>query len=158
MKTSLIILLSLLVTKLNCQELSSNKSIYVEIGGSAGVGSVNYENIFNTKGKVDFLYRIGVSGFPIDKNNGFVVVLPTTFGALMGNGNNKIEFGIGQGLSITTKGKIYSLATPIIGYRYQKAQNPLFFRVSYTPLISYILDFQYQNWAGVSIGYNLNFK
>lgn len=148
----------LLSTEVYCQEIVNKRSIYLEFGGSAGIGSFNYENIFTEKEKVNLLFRIGVSGFPIDKNNGFVFVVPTIFGALIGKSNNKIELGIGQALSFTTKGRIFSLATPIIGYRYQNMKKQLFFRVTYTPLISYILDIQYQHWAGVSIGYNLNFK
>ncbi len=159
MKTTIIFLFFLtLSTVVFSQNFDNNKSIYLEFGGSAGIGSFNYENIFAEKGKTNLLYRIGVSGFPIDKNNGFVFVVPTIFGALIGQSNNKIELGIGQTLSFTTKGKIFSLATPIIGYRYQNMNKQLFFRITYTPLISYILDLQYQHWAGVSIGYNLNFK
>ena len=158
MKSIPIILFLMLAANLYCQDFSSKKSIYLELGGSAGIGSINYEHVFRQKGKFDLLYRVGMSGFPIDKNNGFVFVVPTTLGALVGAGNNKFEAGIGQGLSITTKGKVFSLVTPIIGYRYQNRNKRVYFRVLYTPLISYILDFQYQNWAGISIGYSLNFK
>ena len=84
--------------------------------------------------------------------------MPGNFGVLIGQGNHKIEFGIGQGLSLTSKGRFFALATPVVGYRYQSIEKRFFFRVTYTPLISYILDFQYQNWVGVSIGYNIKFK
>ena len=156
MKITFIILSLLLTIKIYCQEFTNKKSVIFEIGGSAGVGSINYENIFNKKGQFDLLWRVGITGFPIDKNNGFVLVIPATFGTLIGQGNNKLELEIGQGFSITTKGKIFALTTPIIGYRYQNTRKRFFFRITYTPLISYIFDFQYQNWAGVSIGYKLN--
>ena len=158
MKATFVILLLLITTELYCQKFVKKESVILEIGGSAGVGSINYESVFSKKGKANLLWRAGVSGLPIDKNNGFVFIILTTFGTLIGQGNNKLELGIGQGLSVTSKGKISSLATPIIGYRYQNAKKRLFFRITYTPLISYILDFQYQNWAGVSLGYNLSFK
>lgn len=158
MKVILTILVLIFSTQIYCQEFTNKKSLYLEIGGSAGIGSVNYENIFSEKGKINFLWRVGLSGLPIDKNNGFVVVIPATFGILFGQGSNKIELGIGQGVSITTKGNIFALTTPIIGYRYQNLTKRFFFRITYTPLISYIIDYQYQNWAGVSIGYNLNFN
>ncbi len=158
MKITIVIISLLLTTKIFCQEFTNKESVILEIGGSARFGSANYENIFSKKGQFDLLWRVGISGFPIDKNNGFVMVIPAIFGSLIGQGNNKLELGIGQGISITTKGKIFALATPIIGYRYQNTRKRFFFRITYTPLISYIFDFQYQSWAGVSIGYNFNIK
>ncbi len=158
MKIILIFLVLFLTTQVYCQDRMNKKSIYIEAGGSAGLGSINYESIFKNKGHFDLLWRIGISGFPIDKNNGFTFVIPVTFGALIGKGNHKLELGIGQGLSLTTRGKLFALTTPILGYRYQNSAKRFFFRITYTPLISYILDVQYQNWAGVSLGYNLNFK
>ncbi|NOZ48019.1 MAG: hypothetical protein GXO79_14765 [Chlorobi bacterium] len=156
MKVKLTIFILILATQAFCQEFVQKKSVYIELGGSAGFGSVNYENIFNKNGKIDLLWRIGISGFPIDKNAGFVFIIPTTISGLIGKKNHKIELGIGQGISMSTKGRFFSLTTPVIGYRYQNAGKRFFYRVSYTPLISYILDFQYQNWLGISIGYNLN--
>ncbi len=158
MKIIVIILTLLLTTEIYCQDFINKKSVILEIAGSAGVGSINFENVFARKGQANLLWRVGISGFPIDKNNGFVFVLPATIGALIGQGSNKLELGIGQGVSLTTKGRLFALATPIIGYRHQNINKRYFFRITYTPLVSYILDFQYQNWAGVSIGYNLNFK
>ncbi len=151
-----IILILIFSTQLYSQELVPQKSIYIEFGGSAGLGSINYENIFSKKRKIDFLWRIGISGFPIDKNGGFVFVIPASFGGLIGGERHKFEFGLGQGLSFTTKGRLFILATPIFGYRFKLKKKPFYFRISYTPLISYIIDFQFQNWIGFSIAYNIN--
>jgi hypothetical protein len=61
--------------------------------------------------------------------------------------------GFGQGITLTTKGNFFILATPSIGYRFAASNSPWFYRFTYTPLVSYLIDFQYQNWAGISIGY-----
>jgi hypothetical protein len=103
-------------------------------------------------------WRAGLSGFNIDKNAGFVVHIPISFTALYGPGNHKLEMGLGQAISFTTRGKFFAITIPSLGYRFQNRNKRFFYRVTYTPLISYIVDFQYQNWAGISIGYNLKSK
>jgi hypothetical protein len=76
--------------------------------------------------------------------------------SLIGRNSHKLELGIGQGITITTKGSFFPLTTPVIGYRYQRESKKWFYRVSYTPLISYLVDFQIQQWAGISVGYSFN--
>ncbi|HYG51234.1 MAG TPA: hypothetical protein VD905_10045, partial [Flavobacteriales bacterium] len=66
--------------------------------------------------------------------------------------------GIGQGITITTKGSFFARATGLLGYRYQPPGKKWFYRVSYTPIVSYLVDFQYTHWAGLSLGYMLNKK
>ena len=78
--------------------------------------------------------------------------------SLIGKHSHKLELGIGQGLTVTTKGSFFLLTIPTIGYRYQNETKNMFYRVTYTPLISYLFDFQMQQWAGISIGYTLNNK
>jgi hypothetical protein len=50
------------------------------------------------------------------------------------------------------------LTTLAVGYRYQHPDKKFFYRVTYTPLVSYLVDFQMQQWAGVSIGYTFKSK
>ena len=69
-----------------------------------------------------------------------------------------MEFGLGQGITITTKGNIFALTTAAVGYRYQPITKNWFYRVTYTPLISYIIDIQFQHWGGIGIGYTFNKK
>lgn len=139
-------------------EIAHRKSIYFELAGSGGVGSVNFEKLFIRKSSSEFTWRAGLSFAPIDKNNGFGIVFPLMVNSLIGNTPHKLELGIGQGLTVTTKGGLFALTTFAMGYRYQSATQKWFYRVTYTPLISYIVDFQIQQWAGISIGYNFNNK
>ena len=66
--------------------------------------------------------------------------------------------GLGQGITITTKGQPFILGTALVGYRYQHKDKNWFYRASYTPLISYLVNCQIQQWAGLSIGYTIKTK
>ena len=76
--------------------------------------------------------------------------------SIIGKNSHKLELGLGQGITITTKGHFFALTTASVGYRYQSETKKWFYRVTYTPLISYIIDFQVQQLAGISIGYTFN--
>ena len=128
-------------------------SIFVEFAGSGGLGSVNFERQFYHSDITALNYRIGLSFAPIDRNNGTAIVFPVLLNGLIGRSAHKIELGVGQGLTITTKGNLFALTTACVGYRFQTDTKHWFYRLSYTPLISYLVDFQIQHWAGVSIGY-----
>lgn len=134
------------------------KSVYFELAGSGGIGSFNYEKIFLKKEKTEFTWRAGLSFAPIDRNNGTGVIFPLMINSVTGKNAHKLELGIGQGITVTTKGNFFALAIAAIGYRYQPENKKIFYRVTYTPLISYIVDFQVQQWAGLSIGYTFNHK
>ena len=134
------------------------KSVFFELAGSGGFGSFNYEKHFCKKNNTEFTWRIGLSIAPIDKNNGFGLVFPLIINSIIGKNSHKLEFGLGQGITITTKGSFFALTTITVGYRYQPETKNWFYRVMYTPLISYIVDFQIQQWAGISIGYTFNNK
>ena len=135
-----------------------NRYAFFELGGSGGFGSFNFEKCFLQKGNIDFTFRSGISFTPIDRNNGVGIIFPLLVNMQVGNGSNKLEVGVGQGITITTKGNFFFLMPALIGWRYQKPDKRIFYRVSYTPLISYLFDFQYQHFAGLSIGYTLKEK
>ena len=105
-----------------------------------------------------FIWRAGLSFSPVDRNNGNAIIFPLMINSLIGKSKNKIEFGIGQGISFTTKGSFFALALADIGYRRQNPDKRFFYRITYTPLISYIVDLQVQLWFGLSIGYNIRKK
>jgi hypothetical protein len=152
--TTLLLLLTLSVSILFGQEdFHKRKSIFIEIAGSGGIGSINYENHFHKKGITEFTWRIGFSLAPIDKNNGTAIIFPAMINSLIGKKMHKLELGLGQGFTITTKGNPFAITIASIGYRYQSENKKWFYKVAYTPLISYLVDFQVQHWAGVSFGY-----
>ncbi len=132
------------------------RSIYFEVGGSGGLGSLNYEaSILKSLSseKINYTWRAGLSFAPIDKNNGTGIVFPIMINSLIGASNHRLEIGVGQGFTVTTRGSFFTMTTAVIGYRFDAKNNPLFFRATYTPLISYLIDFQVQQWGGLSIGY-----
>ncbi len=139
-------------------ETSKKKSICFELAGSGGIASINFEKEFLIKPKSTFVWRTGLSFAPIDKNNGTGIVFPLMVHWLKGENNHKLDIGIGQGVTITTRGSFFALTTASIGYRYQNPSKKWFYRVAYTPLIYYLIDFQVQHWGGISIGYTLNNK
>ena len=130
-----------------------SQRVYFELGGSSGLASFNYEKDFYQHDWLCLGWSVGLSGFPIDKNNGIVFVIPTLLHCEIGAQPNKLEFGIGQALSVTTKASGFSMLTPFVGYRYHNPQSRWMYRVTYTPIVSYLLQFQYQHWMGLSVGY-----
>ncbi|MFI5171538.1 MAG: hypothetical protein ACHQFW_04065 [Chitinophagales bacterium] len=134
------------------------KSVFLEIAGSGGLGSVNFEKLFCEKNNTEFTWRTGLSIAPIDKNNGTGIVFPLMVHSITGKGAHKLEFGLGQGITITTKGSFFAMTTASVGYRYAPEKKNWFYRATYTPLISYLVDFQIQQWGGLSVGYTFNNK
>lgn len=139
-------------------DLNKRKSVFLEIAGSGGLGSINYESQFYKKGMTEFTWRLGLSLAPIDKNNGTAIIFPVMINSLIGKERHKIELGLGQGFTITTKGSLFALTVASIGYRYQAENKNWFYKIAYTPLISYLVDFQVQQWGGISIGHTFNNK
>jgi len=129
------------------------QSVFFELAGSGGLASLNYERSLFQKKRMDFTLRAGLSLAPVDKNNGTAIVFPIMFNGLFGENAHKLEVGLGQGVSITTKGSFFLLTTAALGYRFYTPSNRWFYRATYTPLISYFFDFQVQHWGGISIGY-----
>ena len=160
MKQAILIILLSFISDITFGQtaLEKRKSAYFEMAGSGGFGSINYEKVFHKKNNTEFTWRAGFGLAPIDKNNGTGLVFPLMINSIIGQSAHKMEFGLGQGFTITTKGQPFALTTALIGYRYQPGIKNWFYRVTYTPLLSYLVDFQVQQWAGISIGYTLNNK
>jgi hypothetical protein len=133
--------------------LNQERDIYIELGGSGGLGSINYEKkigVFGGQGTIS--YSAGFSLTPIDKNNGTVLIFPLLFHTMIGQAH-KAEFAMGQSFSITTKGQFF-LKTPLfLGYLYHKEDKPFLFRAGYSPIINNITQLSVQHWGGLSFGY-----
>ncbi|MBK7442392.1 MAG: hypothetical protein IPL12_19115 [Bacteroidetes bacterium] len=127
-----------------------------ELAGSGGLGSFNYEKTFADKPNFDFNWRVGFSVAPIDKNNGAALVFPVMVHTVAGNGNFKPDLGIGQTLSVTTKGHLFFMLPASAGCRFQPENKNYYLRLSYTPIISYLIDFQIQHWGGFTYAYTFN--
>ena len=138
------------------QNFPPAKTIFLELGGSAGAASLNYDRVFFYRSFYALSYRGGFSLLPTPAGNsgrqtGFI--FPFLFTALSGEKNHHAEIGFGQTVYFSTALKGFARAALDIGYRFQKPGGGIFFRAAYTPLVSYLYEVQYENWFGVSIGY-----
>lgn len=129
--------------------------LHAEIGGNGGLGSLSYEKEFREKEKLALAWKLGFSLAPVDRNNGTGLVFPLMLQVKTGKKSHHLEAGLGQGITVTTKLAWFVRGTALLGYRYENPQKHWVYRVSYTPLVSYLVDFQYQHWAGISIGYRI---
>ncbi len=132
------------------------KSVFLEVGGNAYYGSINYEAIFGTNKHHAFAFRIGVGGYPVTNTTDFVVGVPVAFNFITGRRSSFLDLSLGQTLTVNTNAEFEPITTAGIGYRYQKSKSPLFFRLAYTPLINYIGGMEYKHWAGLTIGFTFN--
>lgn len=165
------LLLFLVVIGLRQSVTAQNKGVFLELGGSGGLGSMNYEKWIPLKPHrhtglyghdcpepyLRYTLRGGIGLTPVDKNNGWVVVLPLMANIVYGQeaDRHRIEIGAGIAPSFTTKGNWYIKSPLFLGYRWQPNDKRMFIRAGYTPIVGWLVDFQWQHWAGISIGYNL---
>lgn len=151
-------LLITVIAATNSTAQSTQKPYYFsfEIGGSGGLGSLNMERTFREKANCSFLWRAGLSYTPIDKNNGGSIIFPLMIHGLVGQKAHKLDLGIGQGISITTRGQFFVRTPIVVGYRFQPVDKSYYLRIAYTPLVSYLIDFQLQHWGGITFGYTFH--
>ncbi|MDX1350631.1 MAG: hypothetical protein R3279_10310 [Putridiphycobacter sp.] len=157
-KFSFLCFLSCLFAFTNAGFAQQGKYISVELAGSGGFGSFNYEHPILCKQTVTLNMRYGFSMAPIDKQNGTNLIFPILLHGLIGRRAHQLDLAIGQAISITTKGSFFLSAPLACGYRYQPANKRFFIRLSYTPILSYLIDVQWQHWAGITYGFKLNQK
>lgn len=150
---------------------AQNRNLFLELGGSGGLGSLNYEKWIPLKPHkhtgfyghecpdpiLRYTLRGGIGLTPVDKDNGWVIVLPLMANIVFGQESmeHRIEIGAGVAPSFTTKGNWFIKSPLFLGYRYQPNEKPFFIRAGYTPIIGWLVDYNWQHWAGISIGYKL---
>lgn len=134
-----------------------NGAVSFEALGVGGFGSFSYSKEFKRWDKLGLEYRVGLSFTPIDKNNGDGIIIPGLLHATYGNGKHMADFGIGQTLTVTTRLSLFLRMPLSFGYRLQ-TDGPWFYRIAYTPLISYIYNAQWEHWGGFTVGFNLGKK
>ncbi len=132
-----------------------NMYLSLELAGIGGLGSINIEKNFLQINKLNLGWRAGFSLAPIDSNNGTALIFPVMLQAKWGGPVHSLEFSAGQALTVTTKGSVFILMPLSLGYRLEPAGKNYFLRVAYTPLVSWLLDWQWQHWGGISFGYRI---
>ena len=147
-----ILITSLLGMRLSAQAV---RHLSLELGGVGGLGAVSYEREVLRKDAFRLDMRFGFSFIPIDANNGYSFIFPVLAHGILGKSKHQLDVGIGQGFTLTTKGKFFVVMPASIGYRLSLLKGKIYLRAAYTPLISYLLDFQWQHWAGLTFGFRL---
>ena len=148
------------------QEVARN-ALYVELGGSGGVASMNYERRISAA-----RLRIGAAQWSVDDLLGggseSYLIIPLTVSSVRGSGRHHLETGGGVGfgrysqtssLDDTKSSDSFVTLSGIIGYRFQKPGSGFLFRAVFTPM--YGLGDEDVAWpqrgfyplAGISFGY-----
>jgi hypothetical protein len=133
--------LTTLPQRLAAQAVAENAA-YLELGGSAGLFSVNYERRISAA-----RLRVGIAQWTVADLFGIgsdsYTVLPITVSSVRGDGKHHLESGggISLGLSTMTDGfdgsktsNTFTTLTAIAGYRYQKPGSGFLFRAVLTPM------------------------
>ena len=155
------IILFLLVIVLSCPVFSQSNpnSLYIEIFGSGGLYSINYDRLFTE----NFGARIGFMYFAADWFIFFsdveMFLIPTTLNYLVGTGKHKFELGAGPIFVFGSAGFFGS--DPVsgsgvgwigtIGYRYQQNDGGFMWRIGFTPAL---LAGEFHPSGGISLGYS----
>ena len=138
-------------------------SLYIEMGGTGGLGSINYENNILLKKKIALGFRGGFSTVHLrDYTRTFNpdLIFPLAIQFFYGS-KHKFVLGTGQTISYIpvadlTKPSIHTRTvdfstTFTAGYRFEHQKSGIFFGCGYTPIIE--KNKHYNHWGGVSVGY-----
>ena len=154
-------LLTLLVCALSCPAFSQSKpnSLYIEIFGSGGLYSFNYDRTFsdNIGARIGFMY-FAAEWFAFFSDVEMFLI-PTTMNFFVGTGKHKLELGAGPVIVFGSVGLFGSDPvtgsgvgwTGTIGYRYQKDDGGFMWRIGFTPLL---LGGEFQPSGGISLGFS----
>lgn len=147
------------LTLLSFQSFGQNHNyLSFELAGSGGVGSLNFEHAFYKKEKLELDYRIGFSAAPIDKNNGVALIFPLMVHGIYGSTAHKLDVGIGVAFTVTTRLSLFMKSPVSIGYRFEPVDKNYYLRLAYTPIVGYLVDFNWQHWGGFTYGYKFTKK
>ena len=143
-------------------EIIGKKNLmFLELGGAAGYGSVNYELLVKKLQKMKLSARVGLSSHKFrDFQNEFNpdIIVPISINTYYGN-NHHIEFGLGQVFtSIIYADKVNyeparrnNLSTNFsIGYRFQKEVPGTICKIAYSPIIQNNSIFTH--WFSIAVG------
>ena len=135
--------------------------IYLELGGAAGYGSINYELLVKKIKKMKLSARVGLSSYKLkDFQNEFNpdIIVPISINTYYGY-NHHIEFGLGQVFtSIIYLDKVNfepsrrnNFSTNLsIGYRFQKEVPGTICKIAYSPIIQN--NSLLTHWFSVAVG------
>ena len=144
----------------------SKNSIYLEVFGIAGLYSVNYDRIIKITERSLLAGRIGVSYYNDNNSKTEYLIFPLELTTLRRkNKRHHLEYGFGVVLFLVddsySEQYAFIMGSLRLGYRYQKPEGGLLFRIGFTPIIPIAVlqpgsefDQKIVPWGGISIGYS----
>jgi hypothetical protein len=163
--STLLFLLIISFTQLLFGQLNESfpsNSVYLEIGGIGGFGSVNYERKILEKQSYRLNTRAGISTYHLKDFSGKFnpdLIIPLGVNAVFGE-KHGLELGLNQIIASVILTNLDNFmpyrsttlnASAAIGYRYQKSETGILIRVLYSPI--YERYSYFNHWAGISLGY-----
>ncbi|MDR0437953.1 MAG: hypothetical protein LBH22_06595 [Bacteroidales bacterium] len=156
-------LVLLLCNKAGAQDVPYKHLIFLEAGGLAGIGSVNYQYDMSLSNDFSLGFRGGfgtvhLKDYRLKFNPD--LIFPFSIQVLYGK-IHRAEMGVGQTISnfqtanlrrnpIHTRTTNFN-TTFTLGYRFDHHKMRLFYRIAYTPYIE--KNKHYKHWGAISIGY-----
>lgn len=165
------------------KDVLERNTIYAEAFGQGFCYSINYDRLIETEKRFMHSATVGVVFVPqsMQFGDGTYVGMPFSYNWLLGKKSHHVEFGIGlTALFVNpnshTVSDFYTYLTPKLGYRFQRPNGGVFFRVTATPMIDLLnvstakmgkeksrnfnsfnnvvgLGYALFPWPGLSIGY-----
>lgn len=142
----------------------SSQSVSIQVGGPAGLGSVNYERIILRGKSAGITIRAGISSNHLRDFENKVnpdIILPILLNGFLGE-RHKLELGIGPAFSsvvsyhssIHQKSRKTQFSTVFqAGYRFQPRISRFYMGIYYSPIYEY--NARFRHWGALSVGYNL---
>lgn len=150
------------------QVRDAKNAVYLDIMGTGGWYSLNYERSMYSADKLHLGISGGVSANHFKDFTGKFNPdwsFPVSLNAFYGR-NHHAEFGIGSTfVSVVRANQDYDPEralninmTMTLGYRYQRPEGGFLFRAAYTPIIPVYREYTerggFKNWFSVSFGYS----
>lgn len=152
--SSVIIILSISCWSMLLSAQTSSKSVFLELGGSGFLYSVNYDMRL-TQNDTGLGFRAGIGGIPDINNGDYYIAAPFQINYLFGKNGSYLELGVGatflkvEGIDDDLEGKDL-IGSMSIMFRRQPPTGGFTWRIGYTPLFANSGGLPY--WIGGSVG------
>jgi hypothetical protein len=185
-QTTLVLVLAISMLHCHAQKALNNieiqrNTLFLELGGNGGFYSLNYDRQVKASDTWRLAGRVGIMYVnTFTDQNRHLAGVPIEFSYLKGTKNNFFEIGLGvtgtydQYYSFDPKvpirdSKVQDLAMMAVvrvGYRHQKREGGLFYKLGFTPLAGVVFDLRKNTnihtpenfaypWIGAAIGWTL---
>ena len=167
-RVALLVCFTFFLSESTVAQTDLDHSVYLELGGSAGIYSLNYDLIFLKKNDFKIGARTGLQllkegyegttmDFYVPVTMNFMYALAKKHHVELGLGAQIASYEIRNIISETEIGfvrKTEALGNATLGYRYQNPDGGFMFRVFYSPFLYQDGVYtRYEHWAGVSLGF-----